>query len=206
MKKLVLPLIGSALLLASCGGGSTPPARTLYQGVWGWATADANGQIVDAGAVILFDEAENEGRKVAAGVYANEAETRSGATLLGPITAAGALETAFTYDTTSDTRLYLVASDEDGRLETTEDGPFFFGPGAFLDRATQQPNRAVYVGLLQLSDEVPAEIRAQTTARNDARALAASAVQRQFRSAGFQAQSLKTGALQQTAQNIFERR
>ncbi|EYB67469.1 hypothetical protein DEIPH_ctg040orf0033 [Deinococcus phoenicis] len=185
-----------------------PRAGTLYQGVWGWAVADAStGDIIETGAMVLVDEGDHEGRKVAVGAYTNTAQSQTGASLLGPITAAGELETIFSYDlNTEDPRAYLVAIDDDGQLEATEDGPAFFGAGALFDRATQQPNRAVDVLLLQLDDEVPAGQDAQATAKRNARALAASTLRHQFRTAsGLQAQTLKTGALQQAARDILRR-
>lgn len=301
MKKLCLPILGAALLLASCGGGGAPPSTpdttaptvnltaaqsgttvnlsatasdnvgvtkvefyrgqtlistdaeapytasfavtssdngqlnvtaraydaagnqgqggaqvtvnvartpTLYQGVWGWAAVNLSGQVVGAGALILFDETETQGRKVASGVYTTETQSQTGATLLGPISAAGELETGFTYDlSTTDARIYLVASDDDARLEVTEDGPFFFGEGALFNRTTQQPSQAVYVGLLQVSSEVPDELAAQAVAKTDARALAAQAVQRHFRTgANLQAQTSKASGIRQGALNLLERR
>ncbi|MDL2344129.1 Ig-like domain-containing protein [Deinococcus sp. MIMF12] len=182
---------------------------TLYQGVWGWAVADANTeQIIQRGAMILFDEVQNEGRRVAVGGYTNEAQTQTGASLLGPITAAGELETFFSYDLNAESvRAYLVASDDDGRLENYQGSPTFFGAGALVDRVTQQPNRAVYVALVQVSSEVPEELTAQAAAKADARALAAQAVQRQFRTgAALQAQALKVSGIQQEAVNLLERR
>lgn len=182
---------------------------TLYQGVWGWAAADAStGQIIQQGAMILFDEVPTSGRKVAIGAYTNDAQTQTGASLLGPITAAGELETFFSYDLNADDpRAYLVASDDDGRLATTENGPFFFGPGVTVDRTTQQPNREVFVGLLQVSSDVPEELTAQAAAQRDARALAAQAVQRQFRTgAALQTQASKVSGIRQEALNLLERR
>lgn len=180
---------------------------TLYQGVWGWAAVNASGQVVESGAMILFDEAVNQGRKAATGVYTNQAQTQTGASLLGPISAAGELETGFTYDlSTTDVRVYLIASDDDGALEATADGPLFFGAGALVNRTTQQPSQAVYVGLLQVSSEVPAGLDAQATAKTQARALATSAVRDQLKSSALQAHTLKTAALQRSIQNIFERR
>lgn len=190
-----------------------PPAttpRTLYQGVWGWAAADAStGQIVESGATVLSDEATQEGRKVAVGAYTNEAQTQMGASLLGPITAAGELETAFSYDLdSSDIRLYLLATDDDGQLEDYEGSPAFFGAGTLLSRATQQPSRAVYVALLQVSDQVPAGMNAQAAAKRSAQALAVSAAQHQFSSAAarLQAQKVKVSALRQSARNLLQRR
>ncbi|WP_104990030.1 Ig-like domain-containing protein [Deinococcus sp. NW-56] len=181
---------------------------TLYQGVWGWAAADlSTGQIIQQGAMVLFNEAQNEGRKVAAGAYTNQAQTQMGLSLLGPITAVGELETFFSYDLTENVRPYLAASDDDGRLEDYEGDPAFFGTGALFDRATQQPNRAVYVALLQVTSEVPEDLTAQAAAKADARALAAQAVQRQFRSgASLQAQAAKVSGIRQEALNLLERR
>lgn len=181
---------------------------TLYQGVWGWAAADVStGQIIQQGAMVLFDEVQNEGRKVAAGAYTNQAQTQTGLSLLGPITAVGELETFFSYDLTENVRPYLAASDDDGRLEDYEGDPAFFGTGALFDRATQQPNRAVYVALLQVTSEVPEDLTAQAAAKADARALAAQAVQRQFRSgASLQAQASEVSGIRQEALNLLERR
>ncbi|MPY67779.1 hypothetical protein F8S09_13995 [Deinococcus sp. SDU3-2] len=274
-----LPLLGSALLLASCGGGTPQPAtdRTaptvslnaaqsgttvnltasasdnvgvtrveFYRGETliytdtdapytssfavtssdngqlnvsaraydaagnqGWAVADSStGQIIQGGAMILFDELQNSGRTVAIGAYTNDAQTQTGASLLGPITAAGELETFFSYDLNADDpRAYLVASDDDGRLENYEGDPTFFGAGALVDRVTQQPNRAVYVALVQVSSDVPNELTAQAAAKTDARALAAQTVQRQFRTgANLQAQALEVSGIRQQALNLLERR
>lgn len=187
---------------------NVPHAATLYQGVWGWAVANAStGDIIETGGMVLVDEVDQQGRKVAVGAYTNTAQTQTGASLLGPITAAGELETFFSYDlNTANPRAYLVASDDDGRLEATEDGPVFLGAGALIDRTTQQPSQAVDVLLLQLDDEVPEGQAAQAMAKRSAQALAASTMQRQFRTApGLQTQNLKTGALQQAARNLLRR-
>ncbi|MFB9994048.1 hypothetical protein ACFFLM_18995 [Deinococcus oregonensis] len=155
----------------------------LYQGVWAWAAVNASGDLVARGALILSEQVTQSGRTVAGGIYANESQTQTGITLLGPITATGELETVFSYDlNTTDNRVYLVASDDDGRLENSQGSAFFFGEGAVVNRTTQQASQLVYVGLLQASTEVPTSQSAKVQAQSAARNLAVDAVKRQFAS------------------------
>lgn len=192
MKRLTLPLISTALLLAACGGGSpTPPqpqpepvrTPTLYQGVWGWAAVNTSGDLVARGALILSEQVSQSGRTVAGGIYTNESQTQTGITLLGPLTAVDELETVFSYDlNTTDSRIYLAASDTDGQFENYQGSAAFFGEGAIVNRTTQQPSQTIYVGLLQASTEVPTSQSAKIQAQSAARNLAVDAVKRQLAS------------------------
>lgn len=178
--------------------------HTLYEGVWGWALSDVTtGDTVEGGALFLLDELAVEERTAALGVYTNEAETQNGLALLGPVSAATALDTAFSYGLETDD-LYLIASDDDGQLEQFEGQPVFFGTGVLLDRATQQPTRTVNVTLVQVSRDVPQGEAAQLSARQEAQIRATLATPYMGRSVRLGAQtSLKANLLQQGAQNIL---
>ncbi|UQN06612.1 hypothetical protein [Deinococcus sp. QL22] len=192
VKRLMLPLISTALLLAACGGGDpTPPqpqpapvrTPTLHQGVWAWAAANTSGTIVGSGVLILSEQVIESGRPVALGIYTNESQTQTGVTVVGPITAAGKLETAFSYDlSTTGNNIYLAASDTDGQFENYQGSAAFFGGGEIFSRTAQQPGQAVYVGILQASTEVPTSQSAKIQAQSAARTLAVDAVKRQFAS------------------------
>ncbi|THF68111.1 hypothetical protein E7T06_18160 [Deinococcus sp. Arct2-2] len=191
---MTLPLISTALLLAACGGGDPAsvqpqpqpaPVRTptLYQGVWGWAVANTSGTVIAKGVLILSEQVTQSGRTVAVGAYTNDSQTQTGVTLLGPISATGTLETGFTYDlSTTDSRIYLLARDDDGKFENYQGSATFYGKGEVFDRATQQPSQAITVALVQGSTEVPTSQSAKVQAQSAARNLAADAVKRQFAS------------------------
>ncbi|WP_157451082.1 Ig-like domain-containing protein [Deinococcus puniceus] len=154
---------------------------TLYQGVWGWAVANTSGTVIANGVFILSEQVAEAGRTVAFGVYTNDSQTQTGFTLLGPIAAAGTLETGFTYDlSTTDSRIYLIARDTDGQLENFQGSATFFGEGTVFNRTTQEPSQAVRVVLVQVSAEVPTSQSAKIQAESAARNLAADAVKRQF--------------------------
>lgn len=192
VKRLTLPLISTALLLAACGGGSpTPPqpqpapvrTPTLYQGVWGWAAVNTSGDLVARGALILSEQVIESGRSIAVGIYTNESQTQTGLTILGPITAIGKLETAFSYDlSTTDNSIYLAATDTDGQFENYQGSATFLGEGAIVNRITQEPSQPVEVILIQASTEVPTSQSAKIQAQSAARNLAVDAVKRQLAS------------------------
>lgn len=176
MKNLALPLLGTALLLASCGGGgSTPPAgtvSTLYQGVWGWGIVEpTTGELIDNGAVVYDDETNNAGRTAAFGGYINVAQTRQGYSILGPITAVGQLEVGFTVDTNpNNPNVYFIGTDDDNQFGVYENKSTFEGSGVVFN-ASGQPEKNVGVILIQTSTSVPTGMTAQAQAKAQARAV-----------------------------------
>lgn len=152
-------------------------ATTLYQGVWGWAIGDSAGAAaLDSGAAIFSDETPSDNRAVAVGVYRNVAQTRSGIAIMGPVSAAGKLETAFSIDLSGSGPLYFVGVDGDNTIGLYQGRPAFEGTGALLD-ANNQPTQAITVDLVQTSATVPGSLTAQTELKTQARALALSALQ-----------------------------
>ena len=164
MKKIMFASLCLTTLLAACGGGNSspnPPApkptptTTLNQGVWGWVIADPETEtVIDTGAFILNQEFNGDYGKLAGGVYSNQAQTQQGVTIMGPIAAKGALQAAFSYDTTNSKRLYLLAADDDDKLENYQGKAAFFGPGALLD-ANNKVSREILVAFVQNSTTVP---------------------------------------------------
>lgn len=145
-------------------------STTLYQGVWGWGLVDANETLIDQGVAVFNEEDTLEGRRIAFGAYLNEAQNRSGYSLLGPMSAAGTLDTAFTLDTDpNNIRFYFIGSDDDGRLENYQGSALFAGGGAVFDA---QGKKLLDVGLVlvQVSTEVPNNADAQNTLKAQARA------------------------------------
>lgn len=204
MKKFTLPLLGVALLLASCGGGSTPTNSTLYRGVWGWGIFDpTTEQLIERGAVIYDGEVQFEGRTLASGDYANEANTRRGYSVLGPINAAGHLETAFSVEATQDSAAYFAGRDQDDALQPVEGKPTFQGDGAIYNSSNQATQNVVVI-LVQTSTTVPTSLTTQNQAKDDARAFVgrlAGRVNLQKTGAGFQ-----PGVFPQNFSKFFQQR
>ena len=142
---------------------------TLYQGVWGWAVAAQDQTVLDSGAVVFSDESVVQGLTTAFGGFSNKAQTRQGAALLGPISAAGHLDTGFVLSDQAGTVLnpYFVGSDDDNILGTYQGSPIFEGSGAtFVGTALDQ---LVYVVMIQASATVP-QGAALTSAKSQAQA------------------------------------
>ncbi len=195
MKKLFLPLIGSALLLAACGGSPQPTpekpatAKTKYQGVWGWGIGDPNtGELIDSGSVVFSEELESEGRTVAFGRYMNHTEMafpetgKNGAALLGPVTEAGTLDAGFFLGTGTDARIFFIGQDDDNKLGLYQGKPAFEGTGN-LATASNDPGQAVIVALIQVSDTVPATPAAQNTLNGQGKRMAIQALKTTFAAA-----------------------
>lgn len=196
-----------ALLLAACSGGSAPPAQpqpkpaTLYQGVWGWVLGDASGNMVDSGAVVFSDQGMNQGRTAALGAYQNAARTRLGYSFMGPLSAAGKLETFFTATTdTNNVSLYFIGFDEDNTMGTYEGKAVFTGPGAIVD-ASGNPTTTVVVGLIQSSTVVPTGAAALAQAKSQARTMAGQALTRQPVTLG----AMKSSSLTEAAKAFLAR-
>ncbi|PNY82280.1 hypothetical protein [Deinococcus koreensis] len=208
MSKLLLPALTCVLFLAACGGDPSPqpqpqPQPTLYQGVWGWALGDASGNVVDSGAVVFSEQDTNEGRTAAFGTYQNAAKTRLGYSIMGPISAAGKLETAFTVDTdVNNVALYFLGLDSDNTMGTYEGKAAFSGTGAILD-AAGTPTTAVVVALLQTSAVVPTNATALAQARVQARTMAAQAMAQQ--TVNLQAMKSSSTTLKQAAKAFLTR-
>lgn len=182
---------------------TAPSTRTLYQGLWGWGIGNVTtGAIIDTGAVLFSEEVQNDGRAVALGIYANQAEIdaagtgRDGAALLGPVGTPGSLDVGFFVGTDAEARVFFIGRDSDNRMDLYEGKPAFQGSG-YLATASNEPGEAVIVVLLQVSDTVPSnaaarkalEAKGQTmigqalkAARNPAAQPAAAPNSRQFRS------------------------
>nr|WP_221284031.1 Ig-like domain-containing protein [Deinococcus humi] len=189
----------------------TPSGETLYQGVWGWGIGNATtGELIDNGVVVFDDEVVNQGRTVATGAYVNlvagsdQPGDRLGFALLGPISAAGKLETGFTLNTSGDDKIYFVGADDNDALELYEGSLAFEGVGAIFT-ASNQPGQQVEVILIQVSDTVPSgatweafKVRAKT--------LAATALKASFKEghAASRTTNQVTPGLFDVAQHIFQ--
>ena len=193
----VLGTLVLGLSLSACGGGTPAPqpqpapqpkpAITLYQGVWGYAYDEgANGTIEQSGAALFVDEVQGGYGRVAVGAYSNEAQTRQGGALLGPISGAGHLEVAFMQDTSSNVRPYLVGQDSDNQLGSYQGHPIFAGLAGITDAAGNVLSTGAFV-LVQVSTEKPATAQAQAALQQQANHLAA-----QRLSSGLAAQTLQT--------------
>ncbi|TSA87720.1 hypothetical protein FNU79_00165 [Deinococcus detaillensis] len=150
--------------------------NTLYQGVWGWAIGDStDATLLDSGVTVFSDEIAGNSGTVAAGAYFNKAQTRSGVAVMGPVSAAGKLETAFSFDASGSTRLYFVGSDDNNAIELYQGSPTFAGTGVLLN-ANNKPAQAIIVALVQGSTTVPSSLTAQATLKTQAKALALDAL------------------------------
>lgn len=163
----------------------TPPGKTLYQGVWGWVISNATtGELIDNGVAVFDDEVFNQGRTIAFGAYLNliadtdEPGDRLGFALLGPISAVGKLETAFSLNTSGDGKIYFIGADDNNRLEPFQEMPSFDGTGAIFT-ASNQPGQQVRVIMVQVSDIVPSGAT-QETLKVKAKVLAAAALKASF--------------------------
>lgn len=178
-----------------------PTTKTLHQGVWGWAIGNPNTQaVIDSGAVIFDEEIMNDTGKVAAGVYVNRAESRSGVSAMGPISATGNLETVFTVGTTTPVKLYFVGADSNNALELYEGKKAFAGLGALVD-ANNNPTQEVVVALVQVSDQVPSG-SVPITMTNSARTLAIQALSHRGEFSGLSLKS--TSPLTHQALNVIQ--
>lgn len=170
MKPLILTALTASLLLTACGGGSTPaPKTTKYQGVWGWGVVNAQGTLIDNGVAIFDEEVQSAPGLAAVGAYANVTQSRLGFTVMGPITAPGALEVGFTLDTnTANPAVFLVGQDSDNTMGSYQGMPTFDGFGAILPGTGVQLD--VNVILIQTSSTVPTATSALAAAKANARA------------------------------------
>lgn len=109
---------------------------------------------------------------MAIGAYSNEARTRQGGALLGPITGKGRLEVAFTRDLSSNVTPYLVGQDADGRMGTYQGYPVFEGLAGMTDASGNVLNTGLFV-LVQVSTDKPASAQAQAALQEEANRLAA---------------------------------
>lgn len=134
---------------------------TLYQGVWGWAIADTSGNLVDSGAAVFYDEDTYQDRTAAFGTFANITKTpagnptKSGFSLMGPISAVGQLETGFFLGNPTDAAVnpYFIGIDSDNTMGTYQGSATFSGTGSTF--VNGQESQAVYVALVQSSNIVP---------------------------------------------------
>ena len=140
---------------------TTPATRTLYQGLWAWGIGNINtGAVIDRGAVLFNEEFQNEGRAVALGIYANQAEIdaagtgRDGGALLGPVVTPSSLDVGFFVGTDPEARIFFIGRDNDDRIGMYEGQPAFQGSGN-LATPSNEIGEAVIVVLLQMSDTVP---------------------------------------------------
>ncbi|GGL74902.1 hypothetical protein GCM10010840_11230 [Deinococcus aerolatus] len=148
---------------------TAPSTRTLYQGLWAWGIGNINtGAVIDTGAVLFSEEVHNDGRAVALGIYANQAEIdaastgRDGAALLGPVGTPGSLDVGFFVGTDAEARVFFVGRDDDDRIDLYDGKPAFQGSGR-LATPDNEPGEAVIVVLLQVSDTVPSNAAARET-------------------------------------------
>jgi hypothetical protein len=180
MQKTALLALASALLLTACGSGDVgsvspapqpaPVTSTLYQGVWGWGIVDqSSGTLLDSGAAVFDREEAFESRTVASGGFSNKAQSQTGAAILGPVRAAGTLDTAFVLNGNTSTPLF-AGSDTDGVLGTFEGKATFEGGGATFENGTLA--KVVAIVLIQTSTSVPQGAAALSTAKLQARTTA----------------------------------
>ncbi|GHG08933.1 hypothetical protein GCM10017783_21980 [Deinococcus piscis] len=183
MKKMIFALGTLTLALTACGGGNpapqpapAPPPKptvTLYQGVWGYAYDQNYDGIIEEGGVAAFvDEFQGNFGRVAAGAYSNEAETRQGGALLGPIAGTGHLEAFFTADLSENVKPYLIAADADNQLGTYQGYPVFEGGAVTTDTAGNLLSEGLFV-MVQVSTDKPASLEAQAALQEEANRLAA---------------------------------
>lgn len=148
-------------------------SQTLYQGVWGWGLIDSAGTLIDKGAVVFSEQVIEEGRIVAFGGYINQAQTRQGFSLMGPISAVGVVQVGFTASTDpNSSNIYFLGEDDDNSIGTFEGKAIFEGSGSLFS-ASNMPTTAVGILLIQTSTAVPTTAAAQAAARAEARTLAA---------------------------------
>lgn len=129
---------------------------TQFQGVWNWTLTSPGGATVDSGQTVFFAEGQAKTGVLGFGVYTNAAQTKSGLSLMGPITSTEPLSVAFTLNTSGTTpTFYFIGVDNDKALSTVGGKATFQGPGAIVDTAgniTQEVN----VTLTQTSALLPA--------------------------------------------------
>ena len=151
----------------------TPPTNTLYQGVWGYAYGDLNSTAPEEeGNVAFVDDEAGKFGKVAVGAYANQAQSKLGIALMGPISEAGALEVFFTKDTSENVQPFLVAADEDGRLDSVAGRNVFLGAGVITDDGGNTLRDVKFV-MVQYSTDKPQSVQAQAALQQQANELAA---------------------------------
>ncbi|THF88061.1 hypothetical protein E7T09_02245 [Deinococcus sp. KSM4-11] len=145
---------------------------TLYQGLWAWGLADSTGAIIDSGAVLFDDEVYNAGRTAAFGPYVNDAKTREGFSLMGPLTAAGKLQVAFTADANAgNPNFYFIGTDADGALGTYQGKSTIEGSATTYD-ANGNALASYTLAVIQTSTVTTATVGAPAAALQTARTLA----------------------------------
>ncbi|GGR78264.1 hypothetical protein GCM10008960_01310 [Deinococcus sedimenti] len=140
---------------------------TLNQGVWEWGVFDQSGTLLDSGVAIYNDESVDTDGSVALGGYVNGTQTKGGPTVLGNLSSATSLETAFAL--TNDFKVgYFDGRDLDGKfsVETLSNGksyPAFIGGGSTYD-TSGTAIQSVGILMLQVSTEVPRMTTTRTAA------------------------------------------
>ena len=119
-----------------------------------------------------MDEVQGGYGRVAVGAYSNEAQTRQGGALLGPISGAGRLEVAFAQDASSNVRPYLVGQDSDNQMGSYQGHPIFAGIAGITDAAGNVLSTGTFA-LVQVSAQKPTTAESQASLQRQANRLAA---------------------------------
>ena len=142
---------------------------TLYQGIWGWGLVNDDGKVVRTGLVVLNRQGTNAFGLRALGTYgdfddptSDDAElSYTGAASLGPLTAAGKLQTRLHREVSAGNfKNEILADDDDNQFETINDLPTFYDDDAeVLDSNEKLIGVGTFV-LFQLTDQLTDDLSA----------------------------------------------
>lgn len=138
-------------------------AKTLYQGLWLWATLNEKGDVTRAGLTYFDEEFKGTYGLNAIGLYAELSDPNNvdstlspkGFSTLGPATAPNLLQARFWKgQTEADAKLDILADDDNNRMESMEDGSAFFYDDDGEIKNDDGSISVVAFGMSQLTDEV----------------------------------------------------